>query len=94
MVWIMNMRCQQNALVEAAALENETLLFHPQANKFYVLNSTSSFIWSHLQEPCTVQQIAEEINRNFQDVTEQGTIRDVENTIQDMLTLGLIVSVG
>jgi len=85
----MNTLCRQNSSVESAALEQETILFHSPTNRFYVLNSTSSFIWSRIKEPAAPNQIAEDLGRSFKGVTADDASRDVENTIQEMLALGL-----
>jgi hypothetical protein len=89
----MSIRFQQNSLVEAAPLQDEAILFHPQSNKFCLLNRTSSFIWLHLQKPVTAEQLAEEVSKGFQDVTITEGLRDVDSVLQEMLSLGLVVSV-
>ncbi len=39
----------QNSSVEAAALQEETILFDSKQNKFCMLNRTASFIWACLR---------------------------------------------
>ena len=87
----MSIQFQQNSIVEAAPLQDEAILFHPQRNKFCLLNRTSSFIWSHLQKPTTAEQIAEKVSAGFQEVTVTEALRDVDSVLQEMLSLGLVV---
>lgn len=90
----MNTCFQQNPIVEASPIQDEIILFHAQTNKFCVLNRTLSFIWSHLQKPTAVEQIVEEICKNFREVTETEAIEDVNSALQEMLALNLVTSVA
>jgi hypothetical protein len=83
---------QQTAVVETAPLQEELMLFQPQTNKFCILNRTTSFIWSCLASPRTAEQLAEELCRHFEGVTPPEALRDVQSTLQEMLSLELVVA--
>lgn len=86
-------RFQRSADAEFAPLQDEVILFHSATNKFCVLNRTSSFIWSQLKEPTTSEEITQRLGDSFSGVTRDQAMSDVDNTIREMLELGLIVSV-
>jgi hypothetical protein len=86
----MSLQFQQNPIAEEAPLQDEVIIFHPPTKKFCVLNRTSSFIWSHLKNPITANQLAEEISRSFQGVNVTQARHDLEFVLQEMLSLGLI----
>jgi hypothetical protein len=79
--------------IEAAPIQDEVILFHAPQNKFCVLNRTSSFIWSQLEEPATSEEIALRMGASFSGVTLQEAMSDVDAALKEMLSLGLIVSV-
>jgi|SRR5882672_4440551 len=88
----MGLSFRRGADIEAAPLQDEVILFHAPQNKFCVLNRTSSFIWSQLAEPTTCEEIAVRMGASFSGVTIQEAMSDVDAALQEMLSLGLIVS--
>ena len=88
------MRFQQSAGIEFVPLQDEVILFHSPSNKFCVLNRTSSFIWSQLKEPVTGQEIAHRLERAFSEVDPDQAMSDIDDALEEMLGLGLIVSVN
>lgn len=80
----------RSASVEATPLESECILFHNEANKFFVLNGTASFIWSRLEQASTVDDIARELRRSYRGVTEQRADEDVRRTLEQMLELAVV----
>jgi hypothetical protein len=83
---------QQNAAVEAAPLQQETILFHPQFNRFCILNRTSSFIWNRVRSPMSAEQIAEELSASFSGVTPADAFKDVLTTLSELVTLDLVIT--
>ena len=83
---------QQRAGIEIAPLQGETILFHPESNRFCILNRTSSFIWERLRAPAPTEEIARELAINFDGVSANEALNDVSNTIAELLALDLIVS--
>jgi PqqD family protein of HPr-rel-A system len=90
----MGTRFQQSAGIEFAPLQDEVILFHSPSNKFCVLNRTSSFIWSQLKEPATSEEIARRLEGSFSEVDSDQARSDIDAALQQMLELGLIVSVN
>jgi len=86
-------RYQQSPGIEFAPLQDEVILFHSPSNKFCVLNRTSSFIWSELEQPASCEQIAQRLGASFDGVGLPQAMSDVESALNEMLGLGLIVSV-
>jgi hypothetical protein len=86
-------RFQQNAAVEAAPLEDEVILLDPETNQFCILNKTASAIWTRVAQPATSTEIAADIQAQFADVTEAEALRDVEETLRQLMDLRLITRV-
>jgi RPA family protein len=76
--------------VEAAPLEAECILFHPEANRFFVLNDTAAFIWSRLETAATASEIAAELRRSFEGVGEDTARKDVATALEHMLELAVV----
>ncbi|HXD07693.1 MAG TPA: PqqD family protein [Burkholderiaceae bacterium] len=86
-------RYQQSSGIEFAPLQDEVILFHASSNKFCVLNRTSSFIWSELKQPTSREEIAQRLGESFSGVDVQQALSDVDAMLEEMLSLGLVVSV-
>lgn len=86
-----NVFYQQNSGIETAPLQDEVILFHSATGKFFILNSTSSFIWSALQEPSTPKQISAKVQTNFRKTEDSDVALDVDTVLQQMESQGLIV---
>lgn len=89
----MTPRFQQCSGIDSAPLQDEVILFHAPSNKFCVLNRTSSFIWSQLRQPSTVEQLAVQVGQSFKGVTEAQALKDVDTALQEMVALGLVLAV-
>jgi hypothetical protein len=87
-------RYQQSPGIEFAPLQDEVILFHSASNKFCVLNRTSSFIWSELRQPASCEEIAQRLGASFSGVDVHEALSDVDAALNEMLALGLIVSVN
>ena len=72
-------------------MNGEAILFHPEKNRFIVLNSTSSFLWGSLETPSTAEDLAAGICQSFEGVTLPDVLNDVQDTLSQMLSLEVIV---
>jgi hypothetical protein len=81
---------ERNQDIEAAGLDDETILVNPITSKFFVLNSTSSFIWELLSNPCTAVCLATEISKNYTGITLEDALSDVQEATQEMVLEDLI----
>lgn len=86
-------RFQRSPDIESAPLQDEVILFHAPSKKFCVLNGTASFMWSQLNEPVTREEIALRVEQSFSAIETHQVARDVESCLQEMLALGLVLSV-
>jgi len=87
----MNRTFQQNPRVEAAPLNEEAILFDPTGSKFFMLNSTSSFMWERLKSPTTAESLADEVCKNFENISPEDALKDVRSTLDQMLSMELVV---
>ena len=69
------------------------MVLEPQANKFCALNQTSSAIWARLKEPASAEELAQHLTEEFQGVTSNDALQDVNLIIAEMASLGILVSV-
>jgi hypothetical protein len=83
---------QQNSTVEAAPLQQEIILFHPQSNRFCILNRTSSFIWNRIKSPMSPEQLAKELSASFSGVTPDEALKDVEAALATLVSLNLAIT--
>ena len=88
----MSLIVARNPEVDLAPMKNESVLFQPQTNKFCLLNSTAAFLWNQLAQPCTVSELAEKICDHFDGVTLTKATRDVEQTVNELLSLKCLTS--
>jgi hypothetical protein len=89
----LSVRFQQNPAVEAAPLEDEVILLDPETNQFCILNRTASAIWSRVAQPATSEEIAAELSTRFSEVTEGDALKDVTETLQQLVGLRLVTQV-
>jgi len=85
---------ERNQEVEAAPLNEEAILFDPNSSKFFMLNSTSAFIWEQLSSPVSIEGIASAITENFADVTPENAVVDVRDTVEQLVSMDLVVASG
>jgi Coenzyme PQQ synthesis protein D (PqqD) len=82
---------RQNPAVETAPLQEELILFHSQLNRFFILNCTSSFIWSQLQLPVSVEQVARNLCARFDGISMSQALEDVRQAFADLVALDLAI---
>jgi hypothetical protein len=80
-----------NSAIEMAPLQNETILFDPDQNRFCVLNRAASFIWNQLASAQTPDSLAAEICGGFSGVSIDVALPDVNRAVQDLLSLKFVV---
>jgi len=90
----MGMTFERNQEVEGAPLNDEAILLEPTSSKFFMLNSTSAFVWEQLSTPATIEGIATAIVDTFADVTPETAMADVRNTVDELVSMNLVVATG
>jgi len=83
---------ERNQEVEASPLNEEAILLEPVSSKFFMLNSTSAFIWEQLSAPATIEQIATAIVDTFADVTPETATADARSTLEELVSMNLVVA--
>ena len=78
--------------VEAAPMERETILYHPDANQFCVLNGTAAFLWERLEKPNTATELSTALCAGFEGVAAEQAERDVRMALERFQGLALIVA--
>lgn len=85
-------RFRRVADVEAAPLQGESILYHPESKKFFVLNQTAAFVWERLESPAGIEDLAAGVCDAFAGVELEAARRDVQGTLEQMIGLGLVES--
>ena len=88
----MNRTFQRNPQVESAPLNDEAILLNPTTSRFFMLNRTSSFIWEQLSKPTTAESLAAQVCECFDGVTAADALNDVKTTLDEMLSLELVIA--
>ena len=84
---------KQNPAAEAAPLGQGLVVLEPKERKFCALNATSALVWKKLQQPASVEQIANHIVESYHDVTQADALRDAQGIVDEMATLGIVLPV-
>lgn len=77
--------------VEAAPMQEETVLYHPVRKKFCVLNETAAFLWTALDQPRSADELARRVLDAFDGVEPAVASRDVDTALAELAELGVIV---
>jgi Coenzyme PQQ synthesis protein D (PqqD) len=88
----MGVKVYRNSAVDFAPMKSESVLFQPQTNQFCLLNGTATFLWGQLERPCTISEIAQKLCDHFDGVSLTDAIRDVEQTVNQLLSLNFLTS--
>jgi PqqD family protein of HPr-rel-A system len=78
--------------VETAPMRDETLLYSPASNKFYVLNETAAFLWDVLQVPCSEDLLLEKLCASFEVEDVTVATEEVRQTLQQFSELRMVAS--
>ena len=86
----MGVRYSRSTAVEAAPMQQETILFNSQTNSFCVLNPSAAVIWNGLEAPQDAVALASRVCQAFDGITEEQARRDVEHALKEFVSLSLI----
>lgn len=78
--------------VEAAPMQDETILFDPATKRFCLLNGTAAFLWERLQQPCTVEQVSDALCQSFTGADAGAVQQDVRAALQQLTDLAFVVT--
>lgn len=82
---------RRSPAIEMAPLQEETILFDPQKNKFCLLNRTAAFIWNQLVTPISPDMLGAKICESFSGVALENAVRDVSSALQEMRSLNFVI---
>jgi hypothetical protein len=88
----MEFRVSRNSAVEFAPMKNEGVLFEPKTNRFCLLNGTATFLWSLLDQPRSVSELANILCDRFDSVSLAEAKCDAEKMVEQLLSLECLVS--
>ncbi len=88
----MSLRYRRTAGVETAPLNEEEILFHPETQKFVMLNETGRFMWSQLSEPHSLHELAKVVSESFTGVTAIQALPDLEKALRQLEDLEFVVA--
>jgi hypothetical protein len=76
--------------VEEAPLQGELMLFDPATSRFFVLNSTMSFVWRRCDGEHTLSGMLREMTEAFTGVEAPAAERDIRGALSELESLGLL----
>ncbi|HEY2804600.1 MAG TPA: PqqD family protein [Gemmatimonadales bacterium] len=88
------MRYHRAPGIEAAPMQDETVLFDPNTKKFCILNATAAHLWESLERPCSAAELAASIVGAFDGVDPKIAERDVQVALKDLVGLGIVGASG
>ena len=88
----MSVQVSRNPSVDFAPMKNESVLFQPKTNQFCLLNVTSTFLWTQLDQPRSISELADRLSQCFDSVTVTDALRDVEKLVEELRSLEYLVS--
>ena len=90
----MSERFRRKPAVEAAPMQEETILYDPGSKRFCLLNATAAFLWDRLAEPVTADQLREALCGRFPGVDRAVAEQDVHKALQEFRTLAVVETVA
>jgi len=88
----MSLQVSRNPSVDFAPMKNESVLFQPKTNQFCLLNATATFLWTQLDQPRSVGELADRLCQRFDAVDRTDALRDVEKLVEELRSLECLAS--
>lgn len=85
-----SVRYRRAAAVEAAPMQQETILYNPAVNKFCLLNPSAAVVWNGLETPADTTTLAASVCLAFDGVSHQQAMHDVGAALEEFLSLALV----
>jgi Coenzyme PQQ synthesis protein D (PqqD) len=82
---------RRSSAIEMAPLQEETILFDPQNNKFCLLNRTAAFIWNQLATPAASETVGAKLCKSFSGVALENAVRDARGALEEMRSLNFVI---
>ena len=71
--------------------DENIVLYTPSESRIIVLNQTAGSIWKLIDGKRTTEEIASELVEEYEDVTGEKALKDVEKTIHNLENKGLVI---
>ena len=84
------MNWKRNDSLEHEVVDDQMLVFDPNAFKFFELNETMSFIWNLLEKPQSEESIAKAMSLEFE-AADDELKKDVSEAMSSLKENALIV---
>lgn len=81
---------RRSSSVEAAPMQNETILFNSATGGFCVLNPSAALVWDSLETPQSVDVLAAQICESFSGVSMDQALKDVASVLDEFRSLALV----
>jgi len=88
----MGAQVSRNPSVDFVPMKQESVLFQPKTNQFCLLNATATFLWTQLDQPRSVSELADKLCQRFDAVNMNDALRDVEKVVEELRSLECVVS--
>ena len=88
------MRYHRAPGIEAAPMQEETVLFNPTTKKFCILNPTAAHLWESLTAPRSAAELAQALMGAFDGVDQHTAERDIEAALHELVGLGIVGADG
>ena len=82
---------RRSPAIEMAPLQEETILFDPQNNKFCLLNRTAAFLWNQLATPSASDALGASLCKGFSGVRLEDAVRDTRSALEQMRSLNFVI---
>ena len=87
----MAVQVSRNPSVDFAPMKNESVLFQPKTNQFCLLNATATFLWTQLDQPRSVSELADRICECFDAANMNAALGDIEKLVEELSSLECVV---
>ncbi len=84
---------KRNPEVKWRSEDENLLLYTATDDRIIVLNQTAAFIWKLADGEKTVEEIADELVREYESVTREKALKDVHKVIQNLKSKDLVTVV-
>lgn len=82
---------RRNPKIEEAPLQGELMLYDPATTKFFVMNATMAFLWRQCDGERPLSAIVEQLSREFSDVDPVAARAELGKSLDELVSLGLLV---
>lgn len=83
---------KRNPEVKWRSEDENLVLYTPSESRIIVLNQTAGSIWKLADGEKTTEEIAAELVENYEDVTPEKALKDVERVVNDLKNKGLVIA--